>query len=153
MSAGPFNLREIHAIHTRFSILNDNELTAAAEEAGEIGEHYVHERPKFKPRTGDLQAATEHKVIRTKRGRVIRLLNPKKYAAAIDKGARPHGIVARRAPLLIFFWQKIGQWVATKRVQHPGNKPYRFLHDATWVAGRSFLSTMRARMERIASRF
>jgi len=150
---GPFNLREIHAIHTRFLIQQDKELSAAAEEAGEAGEYYVQERPKFTPRTGALQRATDHRVIRTKSGRIIRLQNPKDYAAPIDKGARPHGIEATRAPLLRFFWKKKGRWVACKRVHHPGNKPYRFLHDATWVAGRSFEKSMLVRMARLSRNF
>jgi hypothetical protein len=37
---------------------------------------------------------------------------PKPYAAVYDQGSPPHEIRARRKPLLVFYWPKVGQVVA-----------------------------------------
>lgn len=49
------------------------------------------------------------------------------YALFVHEGARPHRIVARNAPQLVFFWPKVQKVVYTKAVAHPGNRPNRFL--------------------------
>lgn len=49
------------------------------------------------------------------------------YTLFVDQGAKPHKIVAKNAPYLVFFWPKVGRVVHFKSVNHPGNKPYRFL--------------------------
>lgn len=49
------------------------------------------------------------------------------YALYVHEGARPHRIVARNAPLLVFFWPKAGRVMYLKSVNHPGNRPHRFL--------------------------
>lgn len=53
------------------------------------------------------------------------------YAATLELGSRPHGIVG--TPLLV--WppsrSNTGDWVATPAVAHPGNRqPYRIMTDA-----------------------
>jgi hypothetical protein len=53
------------------------------------------------------------------------------YAAAAEKGARPHTIRARRpGRLLHFYWDKKGRWVHARQVNHPGQKGKRYLLDA-----------------------
>ena len=42
------------------------------------------------------------------------------YAMATEQGAHPHRIVARRAPMLRFFWPKVGHVVRFRAVNHPG---------------------------------
>jgi hypothetical protein len=49
------------------------------------------------------------------------------------EGTEPHVIAARRRPLLVFYWPKVGRVVAFKRVNHPGTDPNRFLTDALQV--------------------
>lgn len=49
------------------------------------------------------------------------------YTLFVDQGTKPHKIVAKNAPYLTFFWPKVGRIVHFKSVNHPGNKPYRFL--------------------------
>lgn len=51
------------------------------------------------------------------------------YAAFVDEGTRPHAIVAVNAPYLVFFWEKIGRWVRTKSVRHPGSRAAWFSLD------------------------
>lgn len=44
-----------------------------------------------------------------------------------ELGTVPHPIFARRKPLLVFFWKKVGHVVAFKKVNHPGNKATHYL--------------------------
>lgn len=52
------------------------------------------------------------------------------YAIPVHEGSRPHKIVARRAPMLRFFWEKIGRNVAFRSVNHPGTVARPFLRNA-----------------------
>lgn len=53
------------------------------------------------------------------------------YAASVEGGARRHFIRPRDADgWLVFFWEKEGRWVKTKRVNHPGQKGKHYLRDA-----------------------
>ena len=47
------------------------------------------------------------------------------YARAIEFGSRPHEIVPRRANFLRF--EVDGRIVYTKHVNHPGNRPFRYM--------------------------
>lgn len=44
------------------------------------------------------------------------------------EGTTPHVITGN--PRLVFYWPKVGRVVAFPRVNHPGNRPNRFLLDA-----------------------
>jgi hypothetical protein len=48
------------------------------------------------------------------------------YAEPLELGAAPHEITGN--PLLAFYWQNRGEWFIGPSVQHPGNKPYRFVY-------------------------
>jgi hypothetical protein len=48
------------------------------------------------------------------------------YAMADDQGASPHVIRARNAPLLRFYWRRIGRQFEGLSVYHPGNRPYHW---------------------------
>lgn len=72
--------------------------------------------------------------------RVIGGTNPRVEVGSSDpialwhhEGTRPHVIRARRAPLLVFFWPRVGRVVAFEKVNHPGTKPNRFLLNALRV--------------------
>ena len=49
------------------------------------------------------------------------------------EGTKPHVIRARRAPMLVFYWDKVGRVVHFKHVNHPGTKPNRYLLKALKV--------------------
>jgi len=55
---------------------------------------------------------------------------PIPYSLFVDQGAKPHKIEAKNASHLTFFWPKVGHVVHFKSVNHPGNKPYKFLERA-----------------------
>lgn len=145
------NLRAIRQGHKRVLANTNSAVAAVLAEAGEEAVAYAKRYPRFTPRTGKLQAGNEWRTVRTPGGRILRLQNKVKYAAPIDQGSRPHDIRARRKPHLHFLGKR--GWVRTKRVKHPGNKPYRFLSSAQTVAGRLVQSKLLQRMSRIARSF
>jgi hypothetical protein len=145
------DLRSVKEAHRRFLAHHDALLSQELRRAAEVGVVEVQRNPQFKPRTGALQKATQGKVIRRRNGSVVRLQNRKAYAAPIDKGAKPHVIRARRKKALRFVGR--GGVVFRRSVNHPGNKPYRFLSRARDAASDSFGERMRAGMARIARAF
>lgn len=62
------------------------------------------------------------------RGLEVEVAADEPHAAAIEQGARPHVITARHARALRF--QRGGTVVFRRSVNHPGNKPYKFLANA-----------------------
>ncbi len=143
--------RSLRAAHSRFLAAHRAIVSGELRIAAATGVAEVHRNPGFKRRTGATQAATRGKVVRTRSGGIVRLRNPKPHAHALDKGARPHVIRARRGKALRFV--KNGQLVFRRSVQHPGNKPYRFLSRARDAASTSFHRGMSRRMAEIARRF
>lgn len=53
-----------------------------------------------------------------------------RHAAPVHNGARPHVIRARNAPVLAFYWPKVGRDVFFRSVNHPGNRAQPFLSNA-----------------------
>jgi hypothetical protein len=145
------NLKRIREGHKRVLAKTTAAVAEAMAEAGEEAVAYAKRYPRFTPRTGHLQRSNEWRTVRTSGGRLLRIRNTAKYAAPIDKGARPHDIVARRKPHLHFLGKR--GWVRKRRVKHPGNRPYRFLHGASLVAGRLLQAKLTAKMQRIAQQF
>jgi hypothetical protein len=146
------NLQELEREHDRLLAENERAIEGSLELAGRHGVEHVQQHPEFKPRTGALQKATKYRVVRTSGGRILKLTNTKDYAAAIDTGARAHTIVPRRGKFLRFIGRD-GRTVFTRRVNHPGNKPYRFMFFATDAADRVFRQVIVRRMGALASRF
>jgi len=96
----------------------------------EVAEHAQQHPEFYTPRHGmaGLQGATKHRLIEASSVRATaRVENARPYAAAVHMGAKPHPIVAKNAPFLVFFWPKVGHVVHFRRVNHPGNKPMPFL--------------------------
>jgi hypothetical protein len=146
-------LGDLRARHDRFLADQERMLGDALDGAGDDAEEHVDRSPGFKPGPNrELQSATTHRVVRRRGGGVLLIRNDKPYAAPIDKGARPHEIVARRGKTLAFVGRD-GSTVFRRRVRHPGNRPYEFLSRATDHA----FTTLRGRLERgmraIAKRF
>jgi hypothetical protein len=65
------------------------------------------------------------------------VLSPGPLGTFIQKGTRPHVIRAKNAPMLRFYWPKVGRVVYFKSVNHPGTKPNRFYNRAlqNWLPG------------------
>jgi len=122
------------------------------EAAAKVGEAHPGKHATFTHRTHKLEKSTKGQVIRTSKGGFrVRLSNARKYAAAIDLGAKPHTITARRAKNLRFIVG--GKLMFRKTVQHPGNRPYRFLYRATQAAARVAGANLESGMARAAKAF
>ncbi len=145
------NLDEVRRGHRIFladhRLLTDHELS----DAGQHAVNYVYAYPTFKPRTGHLQRSTEWKLHRLANGRLVRIQNTAKYAQPIEYGARPHVIRPRRKKALRFIVR--GKVAFAASVNHPGNKPYRFLYKATNSALRILHSGLSQGMSRLAAKF
>lgn len=51
------------------------------------------------------------------------------YAAALEFGAEPHPIDAVNVENLKFYWEKAGVQFYGPHVNHPGNRPYKFVRN------------------------
>jgi hypothetical protein len=111
----------------------------------------VNKYPLFKPRSGSLQSKTKSRAVKLRSGAIIRTTNAAPYAASIDTGARKHEIRAKNVPFLRF--KVKGKWVSTKRVKHPGNRPYKFMYRANNATFRVVGRNLGQRMAAIARRF
>ena len=49
----------------------------------------------------------------------------------LEYGSRPHTIEAKPGKVLAFFWPAVGRMVYTKKVEHPGTRPYGMMAVAT----------------------
>ncbi len=146
------NFTEVVRGHNRFLAENGRLVDEEMERAGRHATDHVRKFPLFTPRTGKLQKSQKHRVARLGKNRRLFITNAKKYAPAIDGGARPHVIIPRFRNYLRFRG-KGGGWVFTDRVKHPGNKPYKFGFRATNSAYRVLGQSLKKRMTEAAKRF
>ena len=146
------NLPDVHRRHDHFLANQTRIIGEAMQLGGKAAVEHVERYPAFKPQTGALQKATKTRVIRTAKGRVLRITNPKAYANSIDGGARQHLIRPRNAQYLQFR-TKDGHWVRTKLVRHPGNRPYKTFYRATTAAHRVIGEDLHRRLADNARRF
>jgi hypothetical protein len=147
------NIASVRRGHARFLEQNDEAIAAAAEVAGQHSIEHVARYPRFKPRTGTLQRGQRFQVLRLKGGRLLRLYNEVTYANPIDKGSVAHVIRARRAPALHFYWARMGRWFTGPKVNHPGNKPYKFGYRAWRSAYRVEGQELSHRLTALAAKF
>ncbi len=73
-----------------------------------------------------------------------------KHAVYVEEDTRPHAIVARRAPFLVF--RVKGKWFRKKRVKHPGTTGKHFMRIARDLAERSLLRSLDASLSRLIRR-
>lgn len=148
---GPINLGKVMSAHSKFVRANSELLDKEYRRAGEFALTHVGQHPEFKPRTGNLQKQTEFRIAKTKSGAIIRLSNSAKYAETIEYGGHARIIKARPGGMLRFMWR--GKLTFRKSVKHPKTRAYKFLYRATTAAGRTFETSMRFGMSRIATNF
>jgi hypothetical protein len=98
-----------------------------AQTAQLIAERDLGNRPGDRPRTGSFARSFEVKVVGRSTEFVVQ--NRKPYAPALETGAAPHQISARRVSYLRFKGRD-GRWRTVKSVRHPGNPAYRVLERA-----------------------
>lgn len=122
--SGPINISALRRAHNAFILDLVEQIDEAQEQAGETLRMNLALRSEFKNPTGKLAAATETRLIRTRRGNVLRVSNKKPYALAQERGSGTHAgkgrylIRPRKAKALRFM--QGGAVVFRKSVMHPG---------------------------------
>lgn len=82
-----------------------------------------------------------------------RIENRVTYARFIEDGTKPHVIMARKSPLLRFFWTRHGIWFAGKKVNHPGTAPRPFFKHAGEVGSNQLSRALEHLAEQRITRF
>lgn len=122
-----FDLSEVEAACHAYEKHLVRVVHQAVETAVKAGVREAVSRRRYKDRTGMLtQDAVGRVLIRLMDGAVGEMFWKQKYASYVDAGTRPHPIVARRKPNLVFDWPKIGGIFVGKSVNHPGTRPTGF---------------------------
>ena len=145
------NQAEVRRGLERFLAEVERALEEASHVAGKHSVEHVKRYPKFRPRTGHLQSRQRYQVRRLASGRLLRLTNDAAYAAPVEYGARPHVIRARRVHFLRFVWH--GELRFFRKVNHPGNRPYKFGYRAWRSAYRVEGDYLARRLAELAIRF
>ena len=109
-----------------------NSLAEACEKITMYARHY---HPSFKTRSGRLERAIQYRLVNGAKSGTI-FINERAvihrehgknyyYAPYVQNGTRPHEIVGKYTPhkKLKFYWERMGQYIVTHRVHHPGTSP------------------------------
>lgn len=89
--------------------------------------------PRRTRKPGTLRDSIVMRVVQDGRGAAVLVGSEDPIALLHHEGTRPHPIVPRRAPRLVFWSGRAGRVVYAKRVNHPGTKPNRYLTEALSV--------------------
>ncbi len=147
------NLAQIHRDHVRFSQRHDQMVDTALVVGGTEAVQRVKETRFKRPSpSGGVRDKTEFRIVRTRSGKVLKIRNTAKHAAPLDKGARPHVIRAKAGKVLAFRGRS-GKMIFRNKVNHPGNKPTRFLWKATRSAYRVTGTYLEEQAKLLARRF
>jgi len=146
------NLEEVRRGHERFLAGNARLIVDAETIAGRHALTYVQRYSEFTRRSGKLQDKTAYRIVRTSGGRILRIVNPMAYAAAIDTGSKAHRITAVNGRALRFT-TRAGVMLFRRSVWHPGTRPYKFLYNATDSAYRVLGQELKRGMGELAQRF
>jgi len=92
------------------------------------------EAPK---RTGEFASKIAYRTFVSGDTDELRVYTQQPLGKWILEGTRPHVIRAKNAPILRFYWHKVGRVVYFKSVNHPGTKPNPFMSRAyrRWLPG------------------
>lgn len=149
-----FNIPKLQATHRRALADHKAAEQEALRIAGAHAEEHVKNHSTFKRQSvNSLKDNTRSRIVRSRGGALLRLSWTKPYAGFVEAGTRVHGIRARRAPALVFFWKKTGRVMFLKSVRHPGTRPYKFGWRATHSAHRVLGERLTMGMARVSRRF
>lgn len=90
--------------------------------------------PRRARRPGTLRDSIVKRLVRKANGDVaVQVGSDDPIALWHHEGTRPHTIVPKKAPFLVFYSRRAGGVVYAKRVNHPGTQPNRYLVNALRV--------------------
>lgn len=156
-----FDLGQIKRIHQHLvaELAREIDRVTDSKKLTLVAQRAITDNRDIVARTGNLTRRTKAKVIKTGKGRVIKVSNAAKYAWAQDQGSGLYGpkrskyvIRPKRAKALRFIGRD-GNVVFAKRVEHPGVKPTRFLYHAADTTGRTLRGWLVTAMHRAATKF
>lgn len=113
------NLNELQAVFKKAPEATDRELQKATKDAGKL--ILATEKTEVPIKTGQLRRS----ITLDYRPISVSVYPTVKYALTVHEGAKPHVIIPIRKQVLAF--RKNGRVVFAKRVNHPGNKPNKFV--------------------------
>jgi predicted NAD/FAD-dependent oxidoreductase len=94
---------------------------------------------RFTDRTGKLRGSIAMGRTDTGRYGARYIVGAKpKYALFVEAGTKAHIIEPRRKSVLRF--KVAGQWVAAKKVNHPGTRARKFMYEASEAGGRAVIA-------------
>lgn len=149
---GPLDMGAIRAGHSWFTRQLTEAVATSAQAAGEEAKRFVASPAvPFTHRTGGTAKATGYRVAKTRTGALIRIQNTAKHGVPLERGSKPHRIVARNARALR--WFSGGGVRFAKSVWHPGTQPTWFLRMASERAGVRLGNELQGRLQRLAMDF
>ena len=94
-----FDLKQIKQVHRHFlaELAREVDQVTDADKLTLVAQRAITDNRDIKARTGNLTRRTKAKVIRTGKGRLVKITNTAKYAWAQDQGSGLHG--PKRSPL------------------------------------------------------
>lgn len=101
--------------------------------------------PQIHRRTGKLERSFGHRRYGPFSGKVYNTAVSKDgapYPHFLDVGTKAHEIKAKNAPFLVFYWEKIGQWMRLKKVSHPGTAPRPFVNPSAEYGERTLWQSL-----------
>ena len=153
-----FDLRQVRGVHRHFlaELAREVDHVTDAQKLTLVAQRAITDNRDIKARTGNLTRRTKAKVIRTGKGRLVKIQNTAKYAWAQDQGSGLHGPKRSRYmivgnPTLSFMWR--GVQMHRRYVMHPGVKPTRFLYNSANTTGRTLRNWLVTAMSRAATKF
>jgi hypothetical protein len=147
------NLDALKREHAKFLNAHDGMLRLETERAATLAKSHVRTHSTFKRQhTPGLKDDTRTTIRKVGGGYRLHLRWARRYAGFVEYGTRAH-VITPRGPgyPLRFYWKKIGRWVATYKVQHPGTRPYKFGYRATTAAYRQLGEMLSNGMRRVAN--
>lgn len=147
------NLGELRASHRTLMRDTERAIEIQLDNAGEHAKFSVEVHAVFRHRTGRVRHGTRHKIVRTRSGGRLIIMNDAPHAGFLEHGTRPHRIVARRRRALHFFWLRISKKMSVRSVNHPGTPAYKFLLAATNDSGNRLQLGLDRAMLQFANRF
>lgn len=144
-----FNIPALKSQHSAILSKSERAIAEVLDESIDVVNAGVYQHPGFKPVTHKTQDATKARVVRTSKGRILRVTNNTKRALWLEEGTQPHWIFPHKKKVLRFKG-KSGAWVSKKFVKHPGTKPYWFIRGAVSRASMLACSRIESKLARIA---
>lgn len=95
----------------------------------QVGVHELTPGERRARRPGTLRDSIVTRIVEDGPNPAVKVGSDDPIAFMHHEGTVPHVIRARRKPMLVFYWRRVGAVVAFKKVNHPGTQPNRYLTD------------------------